>query len=205
MGRVSDAKERILASAQALFAGRGYGDVGVQELCEHAGVKKGSFYHFFDSKRDVVLAVIEAYGEWFDQVLCEALAAEVTPAARIARLLEVLHFRHQSRAKQCGRAEGCTVGNLALELSTHDETVRRRLQQTFERWAGAIESTLREAAEAGQLQRVDPAATALALVAYIEGATLLAKTFNDPAVLKRLEPAALRLAGLRTDGDGKRR
>jgi TetR/AcrR family transcriptional repressor of nem operon len=198
MGRVSDAKERIVQSAKTLIASRGYACVGVQELCEHAGVKKGSFYHFFDSKRDVVLAVIERYGEWFDEVLRDALAPDVAPPARIDRLLETLYRLHRSRAKDCGQAEGCMVGNLAAELSTHDETVRKRLQATFERWAGAIEATLREAAEAGQLQSVDPATTALALVGYIEGATMLAKTCNDAAVLRRLKPAALRLVGFKT-------
>ncbi|UCD12029.1 MAG: helix-turn-helix transcriptional regulator [Nitrospinaceae bacterium] len=44
---MSDAKQRILDSARGLIYSRSYAGVGVQEICKHAGVKKGSFYHFF--------------------------------------------------------------------------------------------------------------------------------------------------------------
>jgi TetR/AcrR family transcriptional regulator, transcriptional repressor for nem operon len=46
MVRIRDAKERLLSSALKLFSERSYANVSVQELCEHAGVKKGSFYYF---------------------------------------------------------------------------------------------------------------------------------------------------------------
>ncbi|HSG31720.1 MAG TPA: TetR/AcrR family transcriptional regulator, partial [Thermodesulfobacteriota bacterium] len=44
-------KEKLIDSAIQLLGTRSYNSVGVQELCEHAEVKKGSFYHFFPSKR----------------------------------------------------------------------------------------------------------------------------------------------------------
>ena len=45
MDIVHDTKQRLLDAAFALFYARSYADVGVQEICEKAGVKKGSFYH----------------------------------------------------------------------------------------------------------------------------------------------------------------
>ena len=59
MPQVSHAKEKLLDSALDLMYARSYRDVGVQEICEHAGVKKGSFYHFFPSKRDLTLAALD--------------------------------------------------------------------------------------------------------------------------------------------------
>ncbi len=58
MGRVSDAKEHLIESGKQLMHARGYTAVSVQDLCQHAGVNKGSFYYFFPAKRDLVLAVI---------------------------------------------------------------------------------------------------------------------------------------------------
>ena len=41
---------KLIDSASELIHSRSYADVGVNELCEHAGVKKGSFYHFFPNR-----------------------------------------------------------------------------------------------------------------------------------------------------------
>ena len=59
MAPTNSTKERILTSALDLIYARSYADVGVQEVCEQAGVKKGSFYHFFPSKRDLTLAALD--------------------------------------------------------------------------------------------------------------------------------------------------
>ncbi|MER5602754.1 helix-turn-helix domain-containing protein, partial [Streptomyces sp. NPDC002265] len=42
MGRTSDAKDKILSAAHALFEQRGYSALGVAEICKAAGVPKGS-------------------------------------------------------------------------------------------------------------------------------------------------------------------
>ena len=54
MGRTSDARERLIATAIELIRARSYESVGVDALCNHAQVKKGSFYHFFPSKQDLM-------------------------------------------------------------------------------------------------------------------------------------------------------
>ena len=51
MSPTADTQTRILESARELIHSRSYADVGVAAICEHAGVNKGSFYHFFPSKR----------------------------------------------------------------------------------------------------------------------------------------------------------
>ena len=67
MGRKSNAKERLINSAIELIGTRSYNSVGVQEICEHAGVKKGSFYHFFPSKSDLTVAALDAMWKYFQE------------------------------------------------------------------------------------------------------------------------------------------
>src|SRR3981189_495802 len=62
MGRTSDARERILSAARSLIETHGYSALGVAEICRTAGVPKGSFYYFFDSKESLALAVIDDAG-----------------------------------------------------------------------------------------------------------------------------------------------
>ena len=67
MGRTSDTKENLINSAIELIGNRSYNAVGVQELCEHAGVKNGSFYHFFPSKRDLTLEALDLIWKKFKE------------------------------------------------------------------------------------------------------------------------------------------
>jgi TetR/AcrR family transcriptional regulator, transcriptional repressor for nem operon len=59
VGRTSDARTKILASAQSLIELHGYSAPSVAEICQAAGVPKGSFYYFFESKQALALAVID--------------------------------------------------------------------------------------------------------------------------------------------------
>ena len=81
-------KHRLIEAAAQVLHQRSYGSVGVDELCARAGVRKGSFYHFFESKRDLTLAAIEANWDDFErQGLRPAREAE-RPLDRIAMVFE---------------------------------------------------------------------------------------------------------------------
>ncbi|MEW6160082.1 MAG: TetR/AcrR family transcriptional regulator, partial [Verrucomicrobiota bacterium] len=62
MGRVSDAKERLMDAVRELIWTGSYGSTTIDQICDKAGVKKGSFYYFFDSKAD--LAVVALDEDW---------------------------------------------------------------------------------------------------------------------------------------------
>ncbi len=195
MGRASCAKENLIKSAIELIGARSYNAVGVQELCEHAGVKKGSFYHFFPSKMDLTVEALNALWEGYKKEALEpALGSGGSVSDRIKSLL-AKSYEHQSSAKDChGCVTGCGFGNLALELSTQDEEIRKRLEEIFEEWAGIFERVIDEAVKAGELPGgTDPRATAQAMIAYMEGVSLLGKTFNDPEIMKKLGQGVLSL------------
>ena len=59
MGRTSDAKDRLMQAALSLLWEENYGGVTVDDICKRAEVKKGSFYHFFESKADLAVAAYE--------------------------------------------------------------------------------------------------------------------------------------------------
>ncbi|MFI0420273.1 TetR/AcrR family transcriptional regulator [Spongiactinospora sp. 9N601] len=65
MGPTSRAHQReqtvrtLVTEARRLFAGRGYGAVGLAEIVAAAGVTKGALYHHFDGKAGLFRAVLE--------------------------------------------------------------------------------------------------------------------------------------------------
>ena len=84
---------------------------------------------------------------------------------------------------------GCPFGNLANELSTLDEPIRKKIQQTFINLQNLVSSVLDAAYKAGELaDGVDIETTAQAMLAYFEGVLLLAKNRNNLELVRTLLP-----------------
>lgn len=190
MKQINDTRERILSAAGELISSRSYENVGVAEICAAASVKKGSFYHFFPSKRDLTVAVLEAmFVDFKHQLLDEAFRPEYAPLERIDRLAQMVYEFQSSTARDTGRVPGCPFGNMAAEQATQDEVLRAKVSGLFEQLAGAIRGAVQQAVEQGDLPPLDVAATAEAMLAYAEGVMLLGKTRNDAGVIQQLLPA----------------
>ena len=56
-----DTREKLLRTAERLMLRDGYSATRVDDVLRHAGLSKGSFYHFFDSKEALGLAALEHY------------------------------------------------------------------------------------------------------------------------------------------------
>lgn len=183
-------RARILATAREMFHGRSYADVGIQEICEGAKVQKGSFYHFFPSKRDLALAVIDNMAdEWAHGFVAEAFDLELPPVERLDYMIDAAYYWQKASSDLEGRMPGCLFGNLALEMSTRDDVMRSRLNAIFDKARDKFKATLDEAVAKGALAAMNTEATASAMLAYLEGIILLAKTRNDPEVILVLGPA----------------
>ena len=64
-----DTKALLIKVAWELFARKGYDGTPVQAIIDQAGVSKGTFYHYFSSKEEVLNAVVERMTkEGFDQI-----------------------------------------------------------------------------------------------------------------------------------------
>jgi TetR/AcrR family transcriptional repressor of nem operon len=177
----------------ALIAARG-STVSVHEICQQAGVKKGSFFHFFPSKQALILAVLDAWAQHFQTLWHQALTADCPPLERLTRLFALTATAHQAQRDAGGQMHGCPIGQLTLALSRDDARVRQKVQAIFTDWVATVERLLHDAQVTGAVQALDTGATAQAIIAYFEGVMLLATTQNDPALITRLAHGAVHLA-----------
>src|SRR5476649_1239682 len=88
MGRTSNARQRLMDAAHDLIWEYSYGAVTIESICERAGVKKGSFYYFFDSKSDLAVAAIKAWWDERKLIVGECFRPEVPPLERIVKYLD---------------------------------------------------------------------------------------------------------------------
>ncbi|WP_182899486.1 TetR/AcrR family transcriptional regulator [Microbispora sp. H10830] len=199
MGRTSDAKEKILGAARMLIELRGYSALGVAEICKAAGVPKGSFYYFFETKEALALAVIDEH--WADQERAwkQILSSEAEPLHRLRRLFEAAQAAQRAGQRDCGTVSGCLFGNLTLEMSNQTEAIRGRLQEIFDAQVEMIDAVILEALAREDVTVADTREAARSVVAQLEGHVLFAKLYNDTRRLGPLWANCLALLGARAE------
>lgn len=192
MARTPDTREKLLQTALDLIWANSYGSVSVDHICETAGVKKGSFYHFFPSKEDLAVAAYEEH--WQSEVqpiVDEVFHPDRPPIARIEAWCDRIYAKQKERFDASGHVPGCPFASLGAEMGTQNERLRRKAEEMLERGLFQLERTLRDAQREGSLPSGDPAAKARAIHALALGAMFQAKVENDPEALRNLRGQVL--------------
>ena len=184
MGRVSDAKERLMEAVRELIWTGSYGSTTIDQICEKAQVKKGSFYYFFDSKADLAVAAIDEDWHRRRSELDSLFSATIPPLDRLRNYCEY-GYRFQAEIKaKCGRVLGCPLFTLGAEVSTQEDRLRRKIHEILDSKRKYLESAIREAHAAGLIPAADAAAKARTLFAYYEGLLTQARIQNDLSVFR---------------------
>jgi AcrR family transcriptional regulator len=156
--RPSEARERVLDAAFALFYARGIRAVGVDLIIAESGVAKATFYKHFPAKDDLVVAYLDKVdGIWTGQLHEAAAAAGPGPAEQLVGMFDAL----RSSCRREGY-RGCAFINAAAESQpgtpVHDRTVAHKT---------AVLSWVRGLA--GQAGARDPEALARSLTLLLDG------------------------------------
>ena len=93
--RAEATRRRIIDSAVELFAELGYGETGLADVLQRAGVSKGAFYYHFDSKEAIAAAIIDEYSrqlgnaarEFFDPATPH-MEGVIRTTFRVAEIIE---------------------------------------------------------------------------------------------------------------------
>lgn len=185
--RTSPTRDRLVEAAQALLWERSYQASSVDEICSRAGAKKGSFYHFFDSKSELAIAAVQANWEATKAAVFEPLfSGGPAGMAQLQRLVEVVDQVQRQTRDRTGAYLGCPFGSLGQEMAHQDESLRVVLDRVFEEHCDYIQRAVEAAVERGEIQTADPRHKAEEIFALFEGALLVAKVSNDPDRFRRL-------------------
>lgn len=197
MGRTSNAKEKLLEAALDLIWERSYGVVTIDAICEKAGVKKGSFYYFFESKSALAVAALEADWNECGKKKWDALfSASVPPLERIRGFFQNAYESQLALQKEHGQVLGCPCFSVGSETSTQDEAIRMKVQEILQRQIRYFESAIRDGQAEGVIAPGDSAAKAKCLFALLEGSLGQARIQNDLEFLRVLPETSLGLLGV---------
>jgi TetR/AcrR family transcriptional repressor of nem operon len=194
--RESDTKQKLLNTAVTLIWESSYGSISVDDICNRAGVNKGSFYYAFKSKSDLAAAAFEDHWNKKRGMMDEIFSSQVPPLERLEKYCDRIVQDQIDKYEKFGKFCGCPFASIGSELSTQDEQIRKKAHDLSERSMKYLASTLRDAAAEGILETNDPVELARQVFCYATGLIMQAKIENNPEPLKSLKKGVFRLLGM---------
>ena len=176
-----ETKEKLLAAARQLMRAKGFAATTVDEICQTAGLTKGAFFHYFESKDALGRAAVERFADDFSCALRSAPFHREADA--VDRVYGYIDFMvEMGRSTTAG--SGCLVGIFAQELADIQPDVRKVCAESFSNWTEQLRELLEEA-KRRRAPRVDFDARSVAyhLFAVLEGALILQKATGRPEVV----------------------
>jgi TetR/AcrR family transcriptional regulator, transcriptional repressor for nem operon len=173
-------RERIIEVASRQFRENGVAAVGLAGIMSDAGLTNGAFYTHFESKEDLVQAVVSS-------TLHRRETALQTASGLEAMIRDYLSPKHRD-----GAGRGCPTAALVAEIARHPTTTRDAFTTKVSRFVELIAAQL-QAGSAGERRR-----NALAIYGMMVGSLQLARAVNDKSfsdeILESAVSAALALA-----------
>ena len=146
MGR--DTKKILLEKGLEILMHKGYNHTGIQEVLAAVGVPKGSFYHYFKSKHDFGMQILEYYAEQSEQGTREIFEdPETGPLERLRNFFE--YGREKMAANHY--SGGCFIGNMSQEMGDLCPEFQKVLESKMEVMRGFFAGCIRQAQEAGEM------------------------------------------------------
>lgn len=180
MSSLHPSKIKLLEASLRVMRSKGYNATRVEDLCEAAGVTKGSFFHHFKSKEEVGVAAAEYWAETTGQLFASA------PYHRhpdpLERVLAYVDFRKQLLLGELCEVT-CLAGTLVQEVYESEPEIRAACERSISAHAATLEADIEEAMrQRGIVADWTPASLALYMQAVVQGALVLAKAKGSTQV-----------------------
>lgn len=193
--KATNTREALLQSALSLIWTRSYGGVSVDHICQAAGAKKGSFYHYFDSKAALTRAALEYLWEQFRPGLDHYFSAQNPPLERFRQYLDASYREQAEMSKKFGHVVGCPFTTVASEQCAYADGIQEKAVEILARVERYIANALRDAVNEGSLPPLDVELMARRFLTYQLGALALARAKSDVQPLEGIFEIWMNLAG----------
>lgn len=200
MGRKpTNTKEKLLATATELIWANSYNAISVDDICQKADVKKGSFYHYFPSKAHLALASMDSCMAEMLTTYNDIFSPTRPPLERIEKLVAHILDKQREISAELGHVCGCPFATLGSELAAQDPEIGATITEACTKKTMYYESTLRDLIREERIASdTDVSLKANEIFAFIVGQLIMARIKNDLGFLEdNLEQGLLDLIGVK--------
>lgn len=168
-------KRDIIKASLKVFRQKGYHSTTMSDIAAACGLLKGSIYHHFEGKEDLMLQTIDfLHGYYSREVFSVAHDESLTGLEKLEKLAAI---SEDIFMKEKG---GCLMANIGLETANDYPRFRVRIKAYFEEWIQSLEHIFSQTYEAETAREM-----AELSVAEIEGSVMLMQVYHDKRYLER--------------------
>lgn len=178
----AETRQRLVGATIQLILKQGFSATTVDQICAEAGLTKGAFFHYFESKEAVGCAAIQAWGDFGTALYAEAWNdPSLDPLKQLHKMLDIMAGFTKRPDEVCT----CVVGILAQELALSHPALREECTRQLEIWTENVGQLLTAAKTKHQPNRpFDPHKIAWFLNSLWQGSMLIAKTRHTPEMIR---------------------
>ena len=190
--RADARRAQILDVAKDVFAGRGYHDANVADICKAARIGRGTLYLYFQNKRDVLLALMEDLAARIQRLLAERPKLDDADLSQVpAHLIVKFSKRRLREVLDAVFVDEATLRLLLRDARGADGAIDDLIALADRLLLGAIEADIRTAQKAGVLRPFDAHKIALYILGGIEKLVMDALGRDEPVDREAIIDAAV--------------
>lgn len=186
MGRSpTNTKSKLLETANELIWKSSYGFVSVDDICNAAGIKKGSFYYYFSSKAELAVATMEESFLSYEVQIVDIFSQQDSPLERFENLVNFIYEKQKQALDKYGKVCGCPFASLGSEMAGNEELIQKKADEIIHRQATIFQGTLQEMIDSAKLPLdTDIANMSAQIITTILGQVMVARIQNNLNSLK---------------------
>ncbi|HUE75328.1 MAG TPA: TetR/AcrR family transcriptional regulator [Chloroflexota bacterium] len=176
---MNDSRERLVETTRDLLEQQGYYATGLNQIVETSGSPKGSLYYYFpDGKEELTVEAIRRAGKIVLARIQSSLATVDEPGEAIRQFVLAIAGHVEAAEYRVGGP----ITAVAMETAATSPRLNEACREVFRLWHGAFEEkisqTVHPPERASQIASI--------VLAGIEGATVLSRTYHSPEPLERV-------------------
>jgi AcrR family transcriptional regulator len=187
VGHRVEVKRKIVESARRLFNRHGFDNISVDQIMSGAGLTRGGFYSYFESKSELYAEVLGCFftdPEWkscWEGVEVDLTSTEVGPQV-VRAYLSRQHFEDVENS--------CPMVALPTDVSRSDASAKRAFETVFQAMVSVLERSSTQNASSPRTRRMK----AQAMAALCVGGMVVARAMENREVADELRDACMTVA-----------